>query len=781
QEDSILAFDIPTIDLLIDEKAQRKLDQKREASLVKGLLTQGENDWVKAKMVSDEAVFPVKMRLKGDLVSHFHSAKLSYRIALKAPHAWKRMITFSLHSPVARGFLDEWLYHKLLEQEDVLTTKYDFVHLKLNGKSLGLYAYEEHFEKHLVESRARREGPIVKYDERGVWAVRQQGITYRTPWQERETYAFEAAHAAPFKESRIINDSSLARQFDLAHTLLEQFRMGEAQTSEIFDADRLARFFALTDVSRAYHGLIWHNQRFYYNPVIGKLEPVGFDGFTEKGAFEWWAAPFLGARNDGQKFPLPRQNHIPNLFRDQDFARAYYRYLDQFTRKNFWDQFLAIHEGDWQMRYDLIKTEFPEYEEELRGFARHAHKLRTLLFPVGENAVKVFTQKVEGKQKYLAAVNYHMTPLEVVAWGKKTKAVEEEIEAFYLPGAGQMPLQRMEGLQVPKAAKALFVRIPGVDSLFAIDILPWSLSAPTTPVQRLMASAKVENNERYVVQDSLIQFLPGKHRITEDIIIPKGYRVLMDAGTEWDLVQGAKFLSQSPLHFTGTEAEPIVIRSSDRSAGGFTVLQTNDASVLKSVIFDGLNTLSTGGWQLTGSVTFYEANVRLYQCRFLNSPCEDGLNLVRSRFKMSQCLIQKTFSDGFDADFCQGEVILCRFVETGNDGMDFSGSKITVRECQVDGAGDKGLSAGEESTIRVFDMKVANSNTGVASKDLSLLIVEGLDIQDCRTGFAAYQKKPEYGPASIEAKKVTTSGLTHRHLIEKGSKLTVDEQAVEGI
>ena len=48
----------------------------------------------------------------------------------KAPNNWKRLNTFSLHTPSARYYLHEWLLHKLWGKEDILTTRYDFVELK---------------------------------------------------------------------------------------------------------------------------------------------------------------------------------------------------------------------------------------------------------------------------------------------------------------------------------------------------------------------------------------------------------------------------------------------------------------------------------------------------------------------------------------------------------------------------------------------------------------------------------------------------------------------------
>ena len=51
----------------------------------------------------------------------------------------------------------------------------------LNGEGLGVYAWEEHPDKQLVESLNRREGPILKLDDAGFWEViyHQQNAGHR--------------------------------------------------------------------------------------------------------------------------------------------------------------------------------------------------------------------------------------------------------------------------------------------------------------------------------------------------------------------------------------------------------------------------------------------------------------------------------------------------------------------------------------------------------------------------------------------------------------------------
>ena len=165
--------EIPIVEIKIDDTGMRKLERKRGEALKAGLLERTADDWVKAKLKNEgsEEEIKVELRLKGDWLDHLGNNKWSFRIKTKGEQVWNRLRYFSLHTPKARSFLHEWLLHKLFEKEDVLTTKYEFVIVKLNGKNLGVYACEEHFDKILVERQKRREGPIIRFSEDGFWAA----------------------------------------------------------------------------------------------------------------------------------------------------------------------------------------------------------------------------------------------------------------------------------------------------------------------------------------------------------------------------------------------------------------------------------------------------------------------------------------------------------------------------------------------------------------------------------------------------------------------------------
>ena len=220
----------------------------------------------------------VSLRLKGDWVDHLEGNKWSFRIKLKGNNSYHGLKKFSIQDPKTRSFMMEWFAHRLFEKEDILTTRYQFKVVYINGVNKGVYALEEHFDKRLLEYRKRREGPIVKFDESGIWQAR---FDQKKGDRVFKDYPYlESAEILPFSKKRTLKNPVLLKEFIMAKSHMNRYRELDKNIEEYLDLDKMARFLALCEVMNATHGLIWHNQRKYLNPVKGCLEPIAYDCFT---------------------------------------------------------------------------------------------------------------------------------------------------------------------------------------------------------------------------------------------------------------------------------------------------------------------------------------------------------------------------------------------------------------------------------------------------------------------------------------------------------------------
>ncbi|MBK7407816.1 MAG: CotH kinase family protein [Saprospirales bacterium] len=768
-------FELPMLDLRLDKNAMDKLEKKRAKALQAGLLESGPDDWVKGRIQWKElgSPVPVHVRLKGDWLDHLNTEKWSFRINLEGDQFWRGMQTFSLQHPGTRYFLHEWLLHECWKQEDILTTAYDFVELRLNGRSMGVYAVEEHFEKYLIERQGRREGPILKLDESGFWEGLQHQIAQVdqvVTGMQLPTARASNAPIEPFEARRTSEHPDLATMSRHAASLLEQFRSGARPANDLFDLDQMARFYALADVMDAHHSTAWHNLRFYYNPLKDRLEPIGFDGFgtgpSDRASF--LLQGYSGPR-DGQFLDLQDL-----LFLDTTFVGQYLGYVDRFSAAGYLEDFLQSVDSIRLPRELALLREFPQYVFQDEEFIRSVQRKRVMLYPQADYAFEARLFSTPGGALRWELRNLHPYPLRVLGYATQKKGAFHPLaQSQWFPAAPDRPFWEETGrdslgawtsidqfrsmagklqagngwsdpqpTEIPATAGWVVYQLPGIDSLFRQKLNP-GLSPPLlTPRQELFDQPFAKNDPRWEVQNQVIRFHTGLHTFSGMLVIPEGFSVEAGPGTTLDFVNGAGFISQSPVHFSGRPEQPVRITSSDHTGNGFTVLAAQAASSLDYVVFEHLQALRWKGWTQTGAVTFTDAPVELKNCLFRYTYSEDALNLVQCQVSVDQCLFLEVPSDGLDCDFCQGTIRQTTFRQCRNDGLDISGSRLELRSCTVESCGEKGISVGERSDIALFDSRITNSPTGLAVKDQSIALVDQILLAGCQTGFAVFKRNP---------------------------------------
>jgi len=776
------AFQPEILKIQVSDQTKRLFNQHRNEAFKKGILIATDDHWVKGEISSKKegTEIPIKLRLKGDWLDHLRGNKWSFRIKTKTDYAWNRLLTFSVQNPNTRSFLDEWLFHQFLEKADILTPRYDFIELFLNEKSLGIYAYEEHFDKQLAEFKKRREGPIIKLTEDLVWQghlrqVKQMGEHHHLTG--REDAAYDAAEIRPFKEGRTLANPTLTKNFQAAQTLLHQLKFKQKPPAEIVDIDRFAQYLAIADVLEAYHGIGWHNIRFYYNPITAKLEPIGYDGFGET------PTPYNSGLFVGYKINFDRDPHeyFKYLFTDEEFFRKYIAYLDAYSKEEFITKTMESYGSQIAQRTAFIQQEFKKYSYDSLKVIKRAKKLQAQIHPYGKYDIKIRTAKSKAGVLNIMIANHHNLPLEVVGFGTNDSDMRDRLaKPVFIYSTPKFYADKYTAIPANYDVKTVFYRVAGLSEIYTASVVDFQVPTSAISAQQLFDNQSLETNELYQVEGQNVIFKNGDFKVDKDIIIPENYEVLFEPGCNLDFINNAAFICKSTIQMNGTKDHPIRVFSSDQSANGFTVLGAVGKSVLHYVQFGHLNTLNKKDWNLTGAVNFYESDVDFINCAFINNHCEDALNTIRSLFYVKNCKISNTFADGFDADFCEGLIDNLSIEDTGNDAVDFSGSVINIKRMDIHRAGDKGISVGEEAHVNVTSTYINGAKIGVAAKDLSLLKINLVNMVNCETGFAGYQKKPEFGPAKIEVKRYGAEQVGQLYLLDKGSRLMLVDQEIVG-
>lgn len=749
----------------------QKLAYNRKVALSRGKLLPDCRDEVKAEMQYGGEAIEVKVRLKGDLPDHWkHESKWSLRVKIKDDNNVHGMKYFSLQQPRTRGYMIEWLMHRLLKDNGYLAIKYDFVKLFLNGKDLGAYAVEESFEKQLVEGNRFREGVILKFDDELFWQDAHRNMNY---YDE----VFMTSPVDAFGSGKI-KESGFAKQFAMAKNLLESFRRGDLPASQTFNVERIAGLFAIMDLFGHSHAVSFRNIRFYYNPITASLEPIAYDN---------------GHIYDNQQTGI-LINHrdekiwIDRFFSDPKFTEAYVRHLEVISDPAFLDEFMAKNQDDFDKSLATIQQSFPWYVfADLPMLFKNRDQIGRVLNPT--KGLYAYSRKVESNQMAVELGNISALPIEVlnlkfkdgarmmpesktIIEGKKPlKQIDFQNRSFGMPEGLTLIDSLVPELQVE-------YKFVGSKNTMSESIFPWpNYDDEVAATDIIRKDPNSEKFEFLFTEESskTIVIKPGEWTLEENLILPTGYTIKAGPGVSIDMKNEANIISYSPVKFIGNEDEPIRIYSSDSTAQGFVILNAKEKSKMEYVHFDNLSNPRQGTWSLPGAVSLYESPVDIDHCNFSNNRIgDDLLNIFRAEFTISDSNFLNTNSDAFDGDFCNGIVRNTTFINSGNDGVDVSGSYIKLEGVSFKGVGDKALSSGENSEMICTNIVIDGAELGVTSKDKSTIDIAGVTIRNTKIGFSAFQKKPEFGPAHIVATGVKLENTDISDLIEEGSSLKLE-------
>lgn len=351
--------DLEGLQLTFNEKAFKKIANKRLKALSKGILETSTEDYVPATVTFKGKNFKAEVRLKGDWTDHLKGDKWSFRVKLKGDETILGMRKFSIHHPQTRGFFytAEWLYLKAIKREGVMGLRYHYVegsiHTKNNNgtnninKNVGIYALEETFDKRTIESNRGKESVILKFAEDNFWnevgKSIEVGASLGYKWNEFMNYGLVAKtkyQILPFSEENIVTDSTMYSYFKLSRTLLNEVYQNKRPIHTAFDVKKLATQNAILNLFGAVHGTYIINLRFYYNPITSKLEPIAFDG------------------NSGAK--LKKYEHF--LFLDKEKDTVYLKELayalDKVSRPEYLKLLISDYKDEMAVFEKPLKKEF---------------------------------------------------------------------------------------------------------------------------------------------------------------------------------------------------------------------------------------------------------------------------------------------------------------------------------------------------------------------------------------------------------------------------------------
>lgn len=762
------------LDLSVDPKDLDALEQVVRKARERGVIMREGNDYVPAELTAGGSTFKAKVRIKGKMADHVTGEKWSFRVVVRKDKGFRGMQRFSLQHPGTRNYLCDWFYHRLMEGEGLVALRYGFVRLRFNGEDLGVYAYEEHFGPELLAHNMRMKGPLFRFDPGLFWEHRLnmlEKVRYNEPFA-----AYQAAAVDGFGTEDLEKDPVQRGYFEEAVARMTAFRSGELRASEVFDADKVARRHAILDLVGGHHSMDWSDVKFYYDPVVKRIEPVAYESFS---AFHIRTLAGSDRYVGGSD---PSMDLHDAYFNDPELFARYVHHLERVSRKEFLDSAFSTLATALDTASAILYREFPYKELDRSIYYKNQLIIRRLLdVPKGFHAYAA--PAVDSLR--ITIVPIEGLPMEVfgavAADGRLLPPTERTIVPCRKPGTVGRPIEVRIALDEAwrKAAPArveLRYAVLGASTMRTVEVFPYACTdGMALPAFTAPAGYDLRNETMFHVDDAgkLLHIMPGAHTISHDVFIPAGYTVRATAPLRLDLVGGARIVSRSPMDWCGAEDAPISIGSSDAGGGGLVLLSTNAGSRFRHVRFEGFGPSAHG----TPAIVLQEAGAEWQHCELAEVRTRDLLLVVRSSVVLNAC----SFTGGRDQlalAYAQAALSELDLQGAGDDAIAVKGGSVGLRNSAVAAAQGSALVMDEFAEAGVTGGRFASASDVVG-------VAEGarLELSDARLGptpAAALDVEglhARHGPSTVMFKAVEIDA-TMPLKIGKGNDVSVNGEKI---
>ena len=250
----------------------------------------------------------------------------------------------------------------------------------------------------------------------------------------------------------------------------------------------------------------------------------------------------------------------------------------------------------------------------------------------------------------------------------------------------------------------------------------------------------------------------GTYRLSEHLVLPRGYNLGIESGTDLQLGAGVVLLVRGGLHIGGSADQPVTIRSIEPGQPFGAVAVVGDGSQLTEVNYLELSGGSDAwldGARFSGALSIhYQDTVSMSHTTIRDNQGADGLSIKYAAGAVSDSRFTGNRDDQVDLEYFDGLVRGNRFESTpigdpNGDGLDLRGSRVVVVNNELTGAADKAASVGEQSEALFFSNRFGHSAIGVAVKDLSTAYLYDNRFEENGRDVRATMKKPFFGGGRV--------------------------------
>ncbi len=272
-----------------------------------------------------------------------------------------------------------------------------------------------------------------------------------------------------------------------------------------------------------------------------------------------------------------------------------------------------------------------------------------------------------------------------------------------------------------------------------------------------------------------IRLGPGEVSIGETRVFGPNETVTIAPGTHLRMGAKASLIFLGRVLFEGEPSEPIVIDGLDARRWGGIAVQgpATRGSRLEHLLVGGGTKPAWRSVPYPAMVNIHHtSDIVLEGCRFSESdPQMDTLHVAYvDGLTATDTTLAKVAGDGIDLEYTRAAVRRLRLINIGDDGLDVMGSQVTLSDSFILGAQGNGISAGEESVVRVQNTLIAGSTVGVLAKNAAKVALSGSVLYGNEIGVRTYQRTVRYAGESEVTADVLFVADSRKSAVKRGDR-----------
>lgn len=293
----------------------------------------------KSKIILNNYHYKTRLSFTGQ--NHDHINKSNWSFKIKSKKEIFGLKKFKLLIPTTRAQkqpINEFIGHKILENEGMLNLKYFFINMTINNKNC-IYAFEESYSDSFFERNDIKSGLIISS---------LNNIKHRYKISKKD-------------EKEILNKIKL-------------FQLDSLKVNDIFDVKMTATHYAIADLIDGHHCHWSGNSHYLYNNETKKLIPISRE----------WDSPYspVSDLTDGKLFfntyNISKKFHTP-FMRDSIFIENYKNELFRISSFEYLKQFYNRFDSDIIKEYNILNNRYYLIQGDIYYLYDRGEKIKYIL------------------------------------------------------------------------------------------------------------------------------------------------------------------------------------------------------------------------------------------------------------------------------------------------------------------------------------------------------------------------------------------------------------------